>query len=51
MQQQEQQLRFGFLPAQALQEINDLGQWKVRGAASCAVRASCMLQQLHLYSS
>ncbi|WIA37680.1 hypothetical protein OEZ86_014574 [Tetradesmus obliquus] len=28
MEQQEQQLKFGFLPAQALQDINDLGQWK-----------------------
>jgi hypothetical protein len=35
MEQQEQQLKFGFLPTQALQELNDLGQWKVRRASEC----------------
>jgi hypothetical protein len=40
MEQQEQQLKFGFLPAQAVQEINDLGQWKVRVARNCNGQSS-----------
>ncbi|WIA17459.1 hypothetical protein OEZ85_014304 [Tetradesmus obliquus] len=54
MEQQEQQLKFGFLPAQALQEINELGQWKTRSAALQQVQQglasladkSMLLQQL-----